>query len=56
MWIHRLQMSVITGTKMPKIHGVMVDRIVIIYHHQREMKEELNNLEDLKSIRDFVPE
>ncbi|HIG9583109.1 TPA: hypothetical protein ACYEKW_004625 [Escherichia coli] len=38
---------------MPKIHGVMVDRIVIIYQHQREMKDELNNLEDLVSIRAF---
>ncbi|GDE77139.1 phage tail fiber protein [Escherichia coli] len=30
-----------------------VDRNNEIYQRQREMKEELNNLEDLKSIRDF---
>ncbi|WP_053289444.1 DUF4376 domain-containing protein [Escherichia coli] len=30
-----------------------VDRNDEIYHHQREMKEELNNLDDLCSIRAF---
>ncbi|EFO1599878.1 DUF4376 domain-containing protein [Escherichia coli] len=33
-----------------------VDRNDEIYQRQREMKEELSNLEDLKSVRDFVPE
>ncbi|EPB2021102.1 DUF4376 domain-containing protein [Escherichia coli] len=33
-----------------------VDRNDEIYHRQRKMKEELSNLEDLKSVRDFVPE
>ncbi|EFO2696578.1 DUF4376 domain-containing protein, partial [Escherichia coli] len=27
-----------------------------IYQRQREMKEELNNLEDLRSVRNFVVE
>lgn len=31
-----------------------VDRNDEIYRRQREMKEELNNLEDLKSVRDFI--
>lgn len=30
-----------------------VDRNDEIYHRQREMKEELNNLDDLRSIRAF---
>ncbi|HAV8657156.1 TPA: DUF4376 domain-containing protein, partial [Escherichia coli] len=33
-----------------------VDRNAEIYRRQREMKEELSSLEDLKSVRDFVPE
>ncbi|HAV8631486.1 TPA: DUF4376 domain-containing protein, partial [Escherichia coli] len=33
-----------------------VDRNDEIYQRQREMKEELSSLEDLKSVRDFVPE
>ncbi|EFE4973931.1 DUF4376 domain-containing protein, partial [Escherichia coli] len=33
-----------------------VDRNDEIYRRQREMKDELNNLEDLKSVRDFIPE
>ncbi|ELO3110646.1 DUF4376 domain-containing protein, partial [Escherichia coli] len=33
-----------------------VDRNDEIYHRQREMKEELNNLEDLRSVRNFVVE
>ncbi|KAE9777106.1 DUF4376 domain-containing protein, partial [Escherichia coli] len=33
-----------------------VDRNNAIYQRQREMKDELNNLEDLKSVRDFIPE
>ncbi|ENW8874176.1 DUF4376 domain-containing protein, partial [Escherichia coli] len=33
-----------------------VDRNDEIYRRQREMKEELSSLGDLKSIRDFVPE
>ncbi|HDW1436539.1 TPA: DUF4376 domain-containing protein [Escherichia coli] len=33
-----------------------VNRNDEIYRRQREMKEELNNLEDLKSVRDFMPE
>ncbi|MDI0938714.1 DUF4376 domain-containing protein, partial [Escherichia coli] len=33
-----------------------VDRNDEIYFRQREMKDELNNLEDLKSVRDFIPE
>ncbi|EGI42484.1 putative tail component of prophage [Escherichia coli TA280] len=31
-----------------------VDRNDEIYRRQREMKEELNNLEDLRSIRELV--
>ncbi|MCK3306777.1 DUF4376 domain-containing protein, partial [Escherichia coli] len=27
-----------------------------IYQRQREMKEELNNLEDLNSVRNFIVE
>uniref|UniRef100_UPI0012FFAE8F DUF4376 domain-containing protein n=1 Tax=Escherichia coli TaxID=562 RepID=UPI0012FFAE8F len=33
-----------------------VDRNDEIYRRQREMKEELNNLDDLKSIRNFMLE
>lgn len=33
-----------------------VDRNDEIYRRQREMKEELNNMADLKSVRNFVPE
>ncbi|HAV9319984.1 TPA: DUF4376 domain-containing protein [Escherichia coli] len=33
-----------------------VDRNDEIYRRQRQMKDELNNLEDLKSVRNFVPE
>ena len=33
-----------------------LDRNAEIYRRQREMKEELSSLEDLKSVRDFVPE
>ncbi|RBJ06602.1 DUF4376 domain-containing protein [Escherichia coli] len=33
-----------------------VDRNDEIYRRQREMKEELNNMADLKSVRDFAPE
>ncbi|MGV2652323.1 UNVERIFIED_CONTAM: DUF4376 domain-containing protein, partial [Escherichia coli] len=33
-----------------------VDRNDEIYQRQREMKEELNNLEDLRSVRNFVVE
>ena len=33
-----------------------VDRNDGIYHRQREMKDELNNLDDLKSIRNFILE
>lgn len=33
-----------------------IDRNAEIYRRQREMKEELSSLEDLKSVRDFVPE
>ena len=32
---------------------VIVERNDEIYHRQREMKEELNNLDDLRSIRAF---
>ncbi|HIH3516168.1 TPA: DUF4376 domain-containing protein, partial [Escherichia coli] len=32
------------------------DRNDEIYQRQREMKEELNNLEDLRSVRNFVVE
>ncbi|HIA3095422.1 TPA: DUF4376 domain-containing protein, partial [Escherichia coli] len=33
-----------------------VDRNDEIYHRQREMKEELNSLEDLNSVRNFIVE
>ncbi|EFN8005246.1 DUF4376 domain-containing protein, partial [Escherichia coli] len=33
-----------------------VDRNNEIYRHQREMKEELSNLLDLKQVREFSPE
>ncbi|EIB0408789.1 DUF4376 domain-containing protein, partial [Escherichia coli] len=33
-----------------------VDRNDEIYQRQREMKEELNNLEDLNSVRNFIVE
>ncbi|HAV9420135.1 TPA: DUF4376 domain-containing protein, partial [Escherichia coli] len=33
-----------------------VERNDEIYRRQREMKEELGSLEDLKSVRDFAPE
>ncbi|ELO4938784.1 DUF4376 domain-containing protein, partial [Escherichia coli] len=33
-----------------------VNRNDEIYHRQREMKEELNNLNDLKSVRNFMLE
>ncbi|EPU4475939.1 DUF4376 domain-containing protein, partial [Escherichia coli] len=32
------------------------DRNNEIYRHQREMKEELSNLLDLKQVREFSPE
>ncbi|MEK9047592.1 DUF4376 domain-containing protein, partial [Escherichia coli] len=33
-----------------------VERNDEIYHRQREMKEELNNLDDLNSVRNFIVE
>lgn len=33
-----------------------VDRNNEIYRRQRQMKDELNNLEDLRSVRNFIVE
>ncbi|EPF3856289.1 MULTISPECIES: DUF4376 domain-containing protein [Enterobacteriaceae] len=45
-------------TELEELAAAMaqVDRNNEIYRHQREMKEELSNLLDLKQVREFSPE